>query len=166
MSPARTQAQTRGSPAGTRTARRLQAALLAAVVALVQPAAAQTAGGDVLEQRERLPVTVGGHAYALDTLVVRRPGTDKLPIALITHGANPGNPRGATPDWLRGWAHDLAHRGWLAVAVMRRGYGTSDGEVADDAGTCTAPELGRYLDAHADDLEAATQHRATPGRRP
>ena len=38
---------------------------------------------------------------------------------------------------------------------MRRGYGTSDGEVAEDAGTCAMPDVGRYLDAHADDLEAA-----------
>ena len=56
---------------------------------------------------------------------------------------------------MRGWAHDLAHRGWLAVAVMRRGYGASEGEVADDAGNCASPDVGRYLDAHADDLEAA-----------
>ena len=88
-------------------------------------------------------------------MIVRRAGTDKLPVALITHGANPGNPRGATTDWLRGWAHDLAHRGWLAVAAMRRGYGASEGEVAEDAGTCAIPDVGRYLDAHADDLEAA-----------
>ncbi|WP_131120259.1 dienelactone hydrolase family protein [Lichenihabitans psoromatis] len=38
---------------------------------------------------------------------------------------------------------------------MRRGYGNSDGNIADDAGTCKAPEVGRYLDAHGDDLESA-----------
>lgn len=83
------------------------------------------------------------------------PGEGKLPVALVTHGSSLGDPRGATLDWLRGWVHDLAHRGWLAVAVMRRGYGGSDGEVADDAGTCATPDVGRYLDAHADDLQAA-----------
>lgn len=58
-------------------------------------------------------------------------------------------------DWLRRWAHDLAHRGWLAVAVMRRGYGSSQGTEFDNAGSCADPHVGRYLDAHADDLEAA-----------
>lgn len=110
---------------------------------------------EVVEDAARLAVTIGSKEYAFDALVVRLPGEGKLPVALITHGASPGDPRAATTDWLRGWAHDLAHRGWLAVAVMRRGYGGSDGEVADDAGTCAMPDVGRDLDAHADDLEAA-----------
>lgn len=114
-----------------------------------------TAPADAVEDAARLGVTIGGKDYALDALVVRLPGEGRLPIALITHGSSPGDPRAATIDWLRGWAHDMAHRGWLAVAVMRRGYGGSEGEVADDAGTCAMPDVGRYLDAHADDLEAA-----------
>jgi len=126
-------------------------------MAFLMPAMAQTTmpTADVLEEALRLPVAIGGQDYALDVMIVRRVGTDKLPVALITHGAKPGNPRGATTDWLRGWAHDLAHRGWLAVAVMRRGYGASEGEAAENAGTCASPDVGRYLDAHADDLEAA-----------
>ncbi len=110
---------------------------------------------EAVEDAARLAVTVGGRDYALDALVVRLPGDNKLPVALITHGASDGDPRAATMDWLRGWSHDLAQRGWLAVAVMRRGYGGSDGEVAGDAGTCAMPDVGRYLDGHADDLEAA-----------
>jgi len=100
----------------------LHAALsLVFTLATLKPATAQTTlpTADVLEEALRLPVAIGGQDYALDVMIVRRAGTDKLPVALITHGANPGNPRGATTDWLRGWAHDLAHRGWLAVAAMR-----------------------------------------------
>ncbi len=123
----------------------------------IHPIAAQTASPNaaVIENFDRLPVIIDGRNYALDALIVRRPGSGKLPVAIITHGANPGDPRAATIEWLRGWAHDLANRGWLAVAIMRRGYGKSDGDVADNAGTCTMPDVGRYLDAHADDLEAA-----------
>ena len=136
-------------------------AVLAATLVFTCSAGAQRAAAqavpltNVAEEQTRLDVTISGKAYALDALVVRRSGDDRLPVALITHGANPGNPRGADLDWLRGWAHEMAQRGWLAVAVMRRGYGTSEGEVADDAGTCASPDVGRYLDAHADDLEAA-----------
>lgn len=115
---------------------------------------AQPSPANVTEEPARLPVTIGGRDYALDALVVRRPGDDKLPVALITHGSSLGDPRAATLGWLQGWAHDLAHRGWLSVAVMRRGYGKSDGDAVDDAGTCAAPDVARYLDAQADDLEA------------
>jgi dienelactone hydrolase len=120
-----------------------------------QDVKAQSNPASVIEEPTRLPVTINGRDYALDALIVHAPGDDKRPVALITHGANPGDPRAVTPDFLRGWAHDLAHRGWLVVAVMRRGYGNSDGEAAEDAGTCVAPDTGRYLDAHAEDLEAA-----------
>lgn len=98
----------------------LVAALIFSCLAGVQRAAAQAAPpADVAEEPTRLDVMISGKAYVLDELVVRRPGEGRLPVALITHGANPGNPRGADLDWLRGWAHELAHRGWLAVAVNR-----------------------------------------------
>lgn len=133
----------------------LAVTLILTSLAGAQRAAAQIAPStEVAEEPTRLPVTIDGKAYVLDALVVRLPGEGRLPVALVTHGANPGNPRGADLDWLRGWAHEMAHRGWLAVAVMRRGYGASEGEAADDAGTCSSPDVGRYLDAHADDLEA------------
>ena len=143
---------------------KMKAILSAAAVALllacscsgaVRAADGPPAPADAVEEPVRLPVTIDGKDYALDTLVVRLPGDNKLPVALITHGSSDGDPRAATIDWLRGWAHDFAHRGWLAVAVMRRGYGGSEGEAADDAGTCAMPDIGHYLDAHADDLEAA-----------
>ncbi len=114
-----------------------------------------SAPADAVEEPVRLPVTIGGKEYALDALVVRLPGEDKLPVAVITHGSSLGDPRAANIEWLREWAHDLAHRGWLAVAVMRRGYGASEGEAVEDAGTCAMPDVGRYLDANADDLQAA-----------
>lgn len=130
-------------------------ALLLACSGVARSADEPAAPADVVEDAARLAVTIGGKDYALDALVVRLPGEGKLPVALITHGSSPGDPRAATTDWLREWAHNLAHRGWLAVAVMRRGYGASEGEAAEDAGTCAMPDVGRSLDANADDLQAA-----------
>lgn len=130
-------------------------ALLLACSGVARSADEPAAPADVVEDAARLAVTIGGKDYALDALVVRLPGEGKLPVALITHGSSPGDPRAATIDWLREWAHNLAHRGWLAVAVMRRGYGASEGEAAEDAGTCAMPDVGRSLDANANDLQAA-----------
>ena len=148
----------------------MKVVLLAVALALLPACGGGARGADepaapveVAEDAAPLPVTIDGKDYALDALAVRLPGENKLPVALITHGASPGKPRAATIDVLRGWAHDLAHRGWLAVAVMRRGYAKSDGEVAEVGGTCASPDAGRYLEAHADDLEAALR---SIGRRP
>ena len=142
---------------------RLEACLAALAMLMV----AGSAGADsqpnlpsdpgVAEDVTPLQVVIRGHHYALDALIARKPGAERLPVALITHGNTDGDPRSAGMGWLRGWAHDLANRGWLAVAVMRRGYGRSEGEMFDDAGTCAAPDVGRYLDANADDLAAALQ---------
>ena len=112
-------------------------------------------GSDVVEETVRLPVVISDRSYNLEALVVRRPGAEALPVALITHGSAPGNPRDVQIGYLRRWAYDFAHRGWLAVAVMRRGYGHSDGVVAEGSGNCTQPDVRHYLEAHADDLEAA-----------
>ena len=53
----------------------------------------------------------------------------RLPIALITHGKNPGaaENQALRADLMRPQARDFAARGWLAVVVIRRGYGQSDG---------------------------------------
>src|SRR5207237_8790586 len=54
---------------------------------------------------------------------------------------------------------DLAMRGWLAVVVMRRGFGGSDGLPGVSRGgaymSCENGDLARGFDAEADDLDAA-----------
>ncbi|MGT2465889.1 dienelactone hydrolase family protein [Mesorhizobium atlanticum] len=50
-------------------------------------------------------------------------------------------------------ARDLAIRGWLAVVVIRRGYGRSDGSIPADG--CKKPHVKQDLDLAADDLQAA-----------
>jgi len=130
-------------------------AAAAAVLVASQLAPHRLHAQPAVEQPIRLPVQIGGRTYALETLVVRQAGQDRRPVALITHGASFGTAGPVTLGWVRQWTHDLAHRGWLAVGVMRRGYGNSDGTIEDDAGTCAKPNVGHYLEGHADDLEAA-----------
>jgi hypothetical protein len=64
----------------------------------------------------------------------------RLPIALITHGRSGDaddntveDDQGVRADLMLRQARDLALRGWLAAAVVRRGYGRSDGLPASRA---------------------------------
>lgn len=51
-------------------------------------------------------------------------------------------------------ARDFAHRGWLAVGVVRRGFGRSDGGFVEGY-DCRDPDYGRALRTAAADLSAA-----------
>ncbi|WP_171026157.1 dienelactone hydrolase family protein [Mesorhizobium comanense] len=108
------------------------------------------------ESRDFLHVVIAGKPYRLDSLVVKATGAKgPLPIALFTSGT--GNSlaevRGETPEHYALQARDLALRGWLAVVVIRRGIGKSDGSLAKDR--CGKLHVESDLNGAADDLQAA-----------
>jgi dienelactone hydrolase len=103
--------------------------------------------------------TLDNRAVRLEALVVKRVGeTERLPVALITHG----KPASANEmlDWkaedLSGPARDFARRGWLAVVVMRRGFGQSDGPMPAPV-SCASTGFVERLNADADDLQLAIE---------
>lgn len=108
------------------------------------------------EEARRLLVRIEGRPVQLDTLIVKPRGvTGALPVALITHGKPPdrvsmGDMR---PDRMRQQARDMARRGWLAVAIMRRGFGQSDGPPAPDM-TCSQLTFVQRFERDAQDLAA------------
>jgi pimeloyl-ACP methyl ester carboxylesterase len=115
---------------------------------------AETEVREVREERLMLPVRVApDKVELLEAFVVRPVGDGKFPVALIVNGSAAKAERpDMHADWLSHLAHDFAHRGWLAASVVWRGYGDSTGAVQDEAGTCAAPEVARFFNAHANDL--------------
>lgn len=117
------------------------------------------AQGDLVEEPGFLRVTVGGRVARLESLTVKRAdASGKLPIALITHGKPTTQGRMLdehASDYAR-QARDLARRGWLAVVVMRRGFGASDGPLPVNL-SCASTLLTERFAADADDLEAALE---------
>ena len=129
--------------------------------ATVAPAAPAQADDGLIEEHTFLTVP-GEKGYRLEALVVRPANADgRLPIALITHGKNPtaAENQALRPELMRPQARDLAARGWLAVVVMRRGYGQSDGLPGVSRGApymgCENSDLARGFDVEADDLDGA-----------
>jgi dienelactone hydrolase len=116
----------------------------------------------LVEEHTFLTVPTDKGAYRLEALVVR-PATAnrRLPIALITHGKNATavENQGIRADIMRPQARDFAARGWLAVVVIRRGYGQSDGLPGLSLGSaymsCENSDLARGFDVEAEDLDGA-----------
>jgi pimeloyl-ACP methyl ester carboxylesterase len=108
-----------------------------------------------------LKVEIGGHTYSLDAVIVKpAANAGRLPVALITHGSprdSADRPKRHAREMLP-QALDLAHRGWLAVAFTRRGFGGSDGPFAEGYGDCKKPNYSRALATAAEDIAAV--HRA------
>jgi len=139
-------------------------------VAKIEPArspsatASATAGLDneLLEERTFLTVQNDKGRFRLEALVVKPAKADgRLPIALITHGKNAkaAENQALRADMMLPQARDFAARGWLAVVVLRRGFGQSDGLPGVSRGAaymaCENADLARGFEVEADDLDGA-----------
>jgi dienelactone hydrolase len=103
-------------------------------------------------------VTIGGNTVSLDSLVIKKSDAQgRLPIALFTNGgqttATAGTAAATTVADYAPYARDLARRGWLAVVVLRRGFGKSDGPKPGPV-ACQAESFNAWAAAAADDLQA------------
>jgi dienelactone hydrolase len=111
---------------------------------------------DLTEDTSFLRVTIDGKTVRLEGLVVKRTdATGRLPIALIAHGksSTQGRMLDTRASFYLRQARDLARRGWLAVVVIRRGFGGSDGPSPVPL-SCASKSLIERFSADADDLEA------------
>ena len=123
------------------------------------------ADSQLIVEESSLKVNIRGRDYLLAALLVKPSGvTTRLPIALIAHGSP--RDRAERPNYRVGAllprARDLAHRGWLAVAFLRRGFGNSQGPFAEGF-TCSSPDFLQALATAAEDIEAT---RAAVAKRP
>lgn len=120
------------------------------------------AHGGLIEEPTYLVVKGPSGTYRLEAVIVRSAAArGRLPIALITHGKqrSPAEMPLMRAELMLPQARDLAHRGYLAVAVVRRGFGRSDGTpgVATNApyARCSVADLQRYFLVESDDIEAS-----------
>lgn len=131
------------------------AALLIAFVLALGGASAQS----LTREELRIPMAAAG-SDGLEALLVRPRGSGPYPLMLINHGS----PRSASvrPDMEAATyepiANEFARRGFAALIVMRRGYGSSGGGWAETYGKCDDPDYTKAGRAAAADLTAAITH--------
>src|SRR5262245_3747001 len=110
-----------------------------------------------------LRVNINGRLNLLQGIIVKKAdATGNFPIMLIAHGTSSSararqelTPRGAKDGDVR-ILRAYAQRGWLAVYVLRRGYGQLDSPTPVAVTKCdgSSPTVQEFSDADADDLEA------------
>lgn len=129
---------------------------LLAIGSLVPSGAGRTA--PLVTENTFLSVAIGGQPYRLEALVTKEAGhPGPLPVALITHGmsADVEQRQALSPAANARLARDLARRGWLAVAIVRRGFGQSAGPTSYALRQCPAATFAELLDDQTDDVAAA-----------
>jgi dienelactone hydrolase len=135
----------------------MRARLVFALLFLCSSAAAEER---LLVEETFLSVDIKGQPYRLEALVAKEAGIGgHLPVAIITHGqAREAEQREnvAARNHLR-TAREFARRGWLAVVVVRRGFGRSEGKQPYALRGCRNGDYAPALDDPADDIEAAMQ---------
>jgi len=127
--------------------------------------ASQSPAADLYIREEiRVPLPSAG-SHGLEALLVRSNEPGRYPLALITHGSprSPTDRPNMSPLAMLPQAVEFARRGWAAVVLMRRGYGSSGGGWAEDYGACAHPNYVAAGAASAADLHAAI---ASLGSRP
>ena len=101
-----------------------------------------------------------GPTLYLKAIVARPAAAGRFPLVVISHGS----PRRITEakkrdlDWADWIADDFARRGWAAATVLRRGYGASDGAVADSYGACNEPQFRAAGLTSAQDIVQAVRY--------
>lgn len=140
------------------TVNKLAVAALANLAACVLLCSASPAQRLVV--REFHIPTHGSGGRGLEAIMVRPDEPGPHPLALITHGTpRDANDRtGLTALAFEPQAMEFARRGWVAVVVLRRGFGDSGGGYHEDAGPCNHPDYIRATNESAEDLRAAIAH--------
>ena len=111
--------------------------MLLLLIASLVVAGAPARAADFYTEDLRIPMAEAG-PQGLEAFLVRPAGTKRYPLALLSHGSPRSfDDRAAmSAHKYYGIALEYARRGFAALIVMRRGYGTSPGGRVDSVGGC------------------------------
>jgi dienelactone hydrolase len=117
----------------------------------------------LVDEDVRIPVSNGN--YSIAAKILRPDGAGPYGAIVLNHGAavSAEERRTESPDLLLHTATQFARRGYVVVMPLRRGFGATGGEFAEDAGSCRNPDYQRGEAAAAEDVMAAYDYtRALP----
>jgi dienelactone hydrolase len=130
-------------------------ACVAAIAALAIGLVSSTPSSDGSLERD---VRVAGPAdrYTIATRILRPAGLGPFPAVILNHGhgATARSRRSESPQLMLAAAHEFVRRGYVVVLPTRSGFGATGGVLAEDPGSCDAPDYLRGMAAAAEDVLA------------
>ena len=97
-------------------------------------------GPRLVQEDVRIPAANG--RYTIAATILRPEGQGPFGAVVLNHGT-PGSASGRareSSDLLIQSAAVFARRGYVVVLPLRRGFGATGGEFAEDPGTCANPD--------------------------
>src|SRR3989440_10735135 len=142
----------------------LVGALLAGLVATAASAQEDHSyyGPRLIEERVRIPTQSG---RTLAATILRPEAQGPFGAVVLNHGVSASARERAreSSDLLINAAAVFARRGYVVVLPLRRGFGATGGEMAEDPGSCSNPDYKSAEQNAADDVMAAYDYaRALP----
>ena len=115
----------------------------------------------LVEEEVRIPGNGGN--YNIVAKILRPEGQGPYGAVVLNHGApvSSEDRRNESPDLLLPTAAIFARRGFVVVMPLRRGFGATGGEFAEDAGSCRNPDYRRGETNASDDVMAAYEYART-----
>jgi len=120
-----------------------------------------TFGPRLVQEEIRIPAG----RYSIAATILRPEGAGPFGAVILNHGT-PGSASGRASESAELLIHSaavFARRGYVVVLPLRRGFGATGGDFAEDPGTCANPDYRKGEQAAAEDVMAAYEYaRARP----
>jgi dienelactone hydrolase len=119
-------------------------------------------GPRLIEERVRIPAQNG---RTIAATILRPEAQGPFGAVILNHGVSASARERAreSSDLLINAAAVFARRGYVVVMPLRRGFGTTGGDMAEDPGSCSNPDYKNAEQNAADDVMAAYDYaRALP----
>lgn len=137
-----------------------RSALLSALVGLLCFVIGEAAYAQFGVATEDVRIPVGNGSYTIAARIVRPEGDGRFGAVVLNHGV--GGTRAErlkeSPDQLLSAATEFARHGYVVVLPLRRGFGVTGGDYAEDPGPCSNPDFRKAEMAASEDVMAAYEY--------
>jgi dienelactone hydrolase len=137
-----------------------RSALLSAMVGLLSFFIGEAAYAQFGLVAEDVRIPVANGAYTIATRIVRPQGTGPFGAVVLNHGVagTRAERMRESPDQLLSAASVFVQHGFVVVLPLRRGFGLTGGEYAEDPGPCSNPDFRKAETAASEDVMAAYEY--------